>query len=91
MNERLRQWGARIDAFYHCPHHPDITGPCECRKPRPGLIEKAVFDYNEYDEEQLEQIQIQLGEKPTTRKGKKFLEELEKASRAIGWVDVCKE
>ncbi len=46
MNERLAQWGAHVDAFYHCPHHPDITGPCRCRKPGPGLIEKAVFDFN---------------------------------------------
>nr|MCR5256844.1 HAD hydrolase-like protein [Desulfovibrio sp.] len=27
-------------------HHPDITGPCRCRKPMPGLIEKAIFDFN---------------------------------------------
>ena len=25
--------GARIDASYHCPHYPEISGPCECRKP----------------------------------------------------------
>ena len=25
--------GARIDATYHCPHHPAITGQCSCRKP----------------------------------------------------------
>ena len=29
----LAEQGARIDATYVCPHHPDITGPCECRKP----------------------------------------------------------
>ncbi|MCR5258169.1 MAG: HAD family hydrolase [Desulfovibrio sp.] len=46
MNERLARKGARIDAFYYCPHHPDITGPCDCRKPKPGMLEKAVFDFN---------------------------------------------
>ena len=49
------------------------------RVENPVDLAMVVFDYNEYDEEQLEQIQIQLGEKPKTRKGKKFVEELEKA------------
>ncbi|MFN8860224.1 MAG: D-glycero-alpha-D-manno-heptose-1,7-bisphosphate 7-phosphatase [Gemmatimonadaceae bacterium] len=25
--------GARVDAVYHCPHYPSVTGPCDCRKP----------------------------------------------------------
>lgn len=25
--------GAVVDATYMCPHHPEVTGPCECRKP----------------------------------------------------------
>ena len=38
--------GARIDAYYYCPHHPDGTVeryaiPCECRKPRPDLVRRA--------------------------------------------------
>ena len=33
--------GAEIDLILHCPHHPDITGPCACRKPRTGLIKQA--------------------------------------------------
>ncbi len=33
---------AAIDAFYYCPHHPAITGPCNCRKPLAGLIFKAA-------------------------------------------------
>lgn len=49
------------------------------RVENPVDLAMVVFDYNEYDEEQLEQIQIQLGEKAKTRKGKKFVEELEKA------------
>jgi D-glycero-D-manno-heptose 1,7-bisphosphate phosphatase len=36
--------GARIDASYHCPHYPDISGPCECRKPGTLLYDRAVAD-----------------------------------------------
>ena len=25
--------GARLDGHYHCPHLPEISGPCDCRKP----------------------------------------------------------
>lgn len=46
MNERLREYGAHIDAFYFCPHHPDITGPCHCRKPEPGMIEQAIREFD---------------------------------------------
>lgn len=43
MDERLRKgWGAHIDAFHYCPHHPDFTGPCRCRKPEPGLLLEAA-------------------------------------------------
>lgn len=33
---------AHIDLILHCPHHPEITGPCGCRKPKPGLILRAA-------------------------------------------------
>ena len=47
MNEVLEErWGARIDAFYFCPHHPEITGVCDCRKPASGMIEQAIGDYD---------------------------------------------
>ncbi|MDR1377900.1 MAG: HAD family hydrolase [Synergistaceae bacterium] len=47
MNWRLNnEYGAHIDAFYFCPHHPDFTGDCECRKPKPGLIQQAIRDFN---------------------------------------------
>lgn len=44
MNEQLRPLGAHIDAFYFCPHHPDIDGPCGCRKPAPGMLLRAAAE-----------------------------------------------
>lgn len=47
--------GAYVDALYYCPHHPDkgfdgevkeLKIDCNCRKPKVGLIQKAVQDYN---------------------------------------------
>lgn len=36
--------GVRLDGAYHCPHHPEHTGNCECRKPAPGLFLRAARD-----------------------------------------------
>jgi len=38
--------GVIISKVYYCPHHPDITGFCECRKPNPGMILQAVKEFN---------------------------------------------
>lgn len=46
INELLHKYGAHIDAFYFCPHHPDITGECSCRKPKTGMIEQAIIDFD---------------------------------------------
>lgn len=46
MNARLAEYGAHIDAFYFCPHHPEITGPCACRKPEPGMLEAAIREFD---------------------------------------------
>lgn len=40
-----------LNGFYYCPHHPAgiVNGyvmECECRKPKPGLIQKAAEDLN---------------------------------------------
>ena len=35
-------YGARLDGSYACPHHPDETGPCECRKPGTLLHRQAA-------------------------------------------------
>ncbi len=43
----LSEVGARIDAWFHCPHHPDVGAEpyrcvCRCRKPAPGMFLDAV-------------------------------------------------
>ena len=47
--------GAKLDAIYYCPHHPErgfegevpqLKISCNCRKPKTGLIKKAVSDFN---------------------------------------------
>ena len=44
MQEQFRAVGAHVDAFYHCPHHPDFDATCTCRKPAPGMLLRAMQD-----------------------------------------------
>ena len=49
LDERFRAGGARIDAFYYCPHMPSARveayrTECECRKPKPGMVLQAQRD-----------------------------------------------
>jgi D,D-heptose 1,7-bisphosphate phosphatase len=50
----LGKEGAKLDAIYYCPHHPDKGFPeenasykidCACRKPKPGMILQASEDF----------------------------------------------
>lgn len=34
-----------LDSFYYCPHHPDFSPICSCRKPAPGMIREAMKKY----------------------------------------------
>ena len=45
VDELLAAEGARIDAAYHCPHHPSVSGPCACRKPGLLLYERAAAEH----------------------------------------------
>jgi D-glycero-D-manno-heptose 1,7-bisphosphate phosphatase len=38
----LAEQGINIDLTLYCPHHPELTGPCECRKPGPGMYREAA-------------------------------------------------
>ncbi len=46
----LAKTGARVDAWYYCPHHPSGRGsyslPCRCRKPLPGMLLEAALRHN---------------------------------------------
>jgi heptosyltransferase-2 len=53
VNDRLRQLlaeaGVVLDAIYYCPHHAEVGPPeyrlaCDCRKPGPGMVERARQD-----------------------------------------------
>ena len=49
MDAVLATGGARVDAYYYCPHHPDgrvaqYTRGCDCRKPGRGMIDQAATD-----------------------------------------------
>lgn len=51
LQNLLQQAGCQLDAIYHCPHHPDFPpvdglSECDCRKPRPGMIQKALIDHD---------------------------------------------
>lgn len=45
LDALLGREGAHIDASYMCPHHPDASGPCECRKPGIGLYRRAIAEH----------------------------------------------
>ena len=34
--------GIAIAKVYYCPHHPEISGECSCRKPEPGMFLTAA-------------------------------------------------
>lgn len=49
IDRRLARGGARVDAWYYCPHHPEALVPelrqvCRCRKPATGMVEDAARD-----------------------------------------------
>jgi D-glycero-D-manno-heptose 1,7-bisphosphate phosphatase len=45
LNTILEEQGVPIAGVYFCPHHPDYTGPCDCRKPLPGMFEQAANEH----------------------------------------------
>jgi len=49
MARTLEAGGAKVAAYYYCPHHPQGTvaeyaRSCDCRKPARGLIDRAARD-----------------------------------------------
>jgi D-glycero-D-manno-heptose 1,7-bisphosphate phosphatase len=50
LQKKMQEQGAQIDAIYYCPHHPKegrgkYKSECNCRKPKPGMVLKAVDEY----------------------------------------------
>ena len=47
---KINKKGINIEEVYYCPHHPKYSeapfNNCECRKPKPGLFNKAKITYN---------------------------------------------
>ena len=49
--EMLATFEIHIEDYYFCPHHPQgkiskFRTFCNCRKPMPGMINKACKDHN---------------------------------------------
>lgn len=50
LKRDLHEGSAQLDAIYYCAHHPSVGEPpyrndCDCRKPKTGLINQAVSDF----------------------------------------------
>jgi D-glycero-D-manno-heptose 1,7-bisphosphate phosphatase len=51
MDRELARFGAIVDAYYFCPHHPDYgIGhygiPCDCRKPKDGMLRRGEAEFS---------------------------------------------
>jgi D-glycero-D-manno-heptose 1,7-bisphosphate phosphatase len=38
----LDEAGVPPDDVQYCPHHPEVTGPCDCRKPATGMYLRSA-------------------------------------------------
>lgn len=45
LEDVLEAEGIQLDGLFYCPHHPDFTGPCSCRKPGRGMVDMALADH----------------------------------------------
>jgi len=51
IQKKILNGHAHLDRIYYCPHHPEAghypyKQECGCRKPAPGMIQKAQKDLN---------------------------------------------
>lgn len=46
MIDEFAKNGIEIKKVYFCPHHPDISFTCSCRKPNPGMILDAQKEFD---------------------------------------------
>jgi histidinol-phosphate phosphatase family protein len=50
LRDLFRRMQVPLDGFYYCPHHPQGSEAqyaiaCTCRKPEPGMIERAASEH----------------------------------------------
>jgi D-glycero-D-manno-heptose 1,7-bisphosphate phosphatase len=45
LKKQYREHGVEFTDIFYCPHHPDFTGDCDCRKPKPGLLLRGIEKY----------------------------------------------
>lgn len=45
LDEVLASENARLTATFMCPHHPDVDGECDCRKPGPRMYQDAIAQF----------------------------------------------
>lgn len=50
LDAYVAQAGGRVDGWFYCPHHPlardeRLRVDCDCRKPRPGMIQQATRQF----------------------------------------------
>lgn len=46
MLKEFEKENIQISKVYHCPHHPDFSGVCKCRKPNTGMILDAQKEFH---------------------------------------------
>ncbi len=46
LKETYLKHGVTFTDIFYCPHHPDFTGSCDCRKPKPGLLLRGIEKYD---------------------------------------------
>jgi len=46
LREVYKAHGVEFTDIFYCPHHPDFTGDCDCRKPKPGMLLRGIAKYN---------------------------------------------
>lgn len=46
LKETYAERGVTLTDFFYCPHHPNFTGDCDCRKPKPGLLLQGIAKYD---------------------------------------------
>lgn len=58
MSDQFRKAGINFLKTYYCPHHESVSR-CLCRKPRGGMVEKALAEFGGD-----KALSLMIGDKP---------------------------